>query len=269
MYFYHGYAIGVGSTIKDQQFTEAVSALTVGGGTSAADSKFNKNGISFEAHSEVSGYWEKRNGLYYWVTKASVTIKNLKILNRITSDAIKCDLYSEFRGGDYESATAIDADFGNLQVDGTALKIEKTDALSEDYPTFSGAQLSFQDSFSQPWVLDLLVGRRLTDETANTDDLRAAFDAYSEQKALPKLKPAVVCSFVEKISGGGFKSWGPIVAIPNLGNLYLGEVIVWPWMRCLTTFRLELDSNKGSICGGSAGANGTGFPPGGVPPDWP
>ena len=71
----------------------------------------------------------------------------------------------------------------------------------------------------------------------------------------------MLCSFVTKIKGGGggVKTWGPIVSVPNFGNIYLGEVLVWPWMRCLNLFRIELASG-GTVSGGSTGHGGLGFP---------
>jgi len=259
MYFYHGFALGAGSTIKNQDFTEAASALTLTGGFSASDSKFNKFNITFDAHSEVSGIAEERNGFYYWVTKASAVIKNLRILNRITADAIDCHLFSEFRGGDSEAGTIVRVEFRNLQVDERALRIDTSEELSEDYPTYSSMQAAFENGYSRPRVLDCLVGREMTEKAATTEDLRVALEGYREQSALPQLKQRVLCSVVKKVSGGGFDTLGSVVAIPNLGNLYLGEVLVWPWMRCLTAFRIELRSG-GNICGGIVGANGTKYP---------
>ena len=287
MYFYHGYALGVASAIPDKdfkgfsEFTDASCALSLRGGEAKASESRPKPatpppnsppGIWFDsAKSTITGAEVARNGFYTWVTEASVIIQKLNILDRFTADKIEAHLFSEYRAGDYEPSTVITGSkFDNVRIDGNLLQIDTADDLSEGYSTYSGMQIAFQNQFSQPSVLALLEGRGLDANTANTPDLRAAWEAFGEQEALgkrttlPTLKSAVICSFVTKISGGGYKTWGPIVAVPNFGNIYLGELIVWPWMRCLNMFRIELASG-GSICGGSAGANGTTQPPGGHP----
>lgn len=294
MYFYHGYALGVGSTVKDQedqQFTEPVSALSVRGGKASADSNnFNKFGIQFSAHVEVSGWAEKRNGFYVWVTEASSTVTNLKIKNRaktadvVTADSIEGHVRSEYRSGDYEASTVVTGSkFDNLQINGVQVTPVMSEDLSERFPTYSAMQSAFQNKFDQPQVLNCLVGRNLepktTDpsKTADTQDLVAAFAAYNEQVALTGLKSAVICSLVDRVDrlpAAGATNCGNIIRIPKFGRVYLGEVIVWPWMRCITMFRIEVEDNTGqligSISGGSVGANGTGFPPGAAPGgDWP
>ena len=280
MYFYHGYALGVASTIPGNVFTQCTCALSVAGGVQDQTVTNPESPlISFDSiKSHVSGneiHPFEEGCLDAYATEASVVIKNLKIKDkpggkdRITAALVQARIRSQHWTGDYDASTVVcGSKFEGLQVDGKELKIVLSNDLSEQYSTFSAMQLDFMNGFSRNAVNACLVGRDLKEADANTEDLRAAYDAYQEQIVLPRLKSAVVSSFIAKVDGGGLKTWGPIVAIPDLGNLYLGEVIVWPWMRCLTMFRLELLSG-GTICGGSAGSNGTGWPPGSTPPDWP
>lgn len=271
MYFYHAHAIALGGRIGSTPLNveQGSCALAVTGGEAEAKKvSFSDDGITFQSSDcKVAGGLTYPRGLNVWTTEASVVIQKLNLFGRVTADTIEARINSEYRAGDYEASTVISrSKFDNLQIDGKPLQIETSEDLSWRYPTFGSMDTDFQNEFSKPWVLATLVGRGLDVKTANTPDLRDAFDSYGEQNSLPSLKSLVLCSFVTKISGGGFNSWGPIVAIPDLGDLYLGEVIVWPWMRCLTMFRLALRDKdgkpSGAVSGGSAGTGGGTWPPG-------
>ncbi len=271
MYFYHGYTLGVASTIPGQEFTEADCALSVRGGSTFSDSKFSKYGIEFAAHSEISGASADRNGLHVWATTASVDITNLNILGRVKAASIRARLYSEFRAGDYAPSTVIaGSGFEKLEIDGKLMDITTSNELSEHYSNYDSMEADFVNSFTKERVLSYMVGSDVPRDPTAAKDLQAAWAAFEEQKGSASLKENVICSFVTKVSGGGLKTWGPIIVVPGFGNIYLGEVIVWRWMRCLNVFRIELDAKDpelkgGSICAGSAGANGTDWPPGAHP----
>ena len=275
MYFYHGYALGVASTIPGKEFNEACCALSIRGGKGSAAKSTNPlpEGITFaSATSNVSGWDDEWNGLPIWYTEASVVIEGLDIFGKFSADRIEAHIFSQARAGDYESSTVITGSkFLNVKIGGSPVKIEMSDDLTVRYPTFSSMQVGFKNNSSRGGVCGCLVGRELTEDDATSPDLLAAYEARCQQEALTTLKSAVICSFVEKVSGGGCKTWGPIIAVPEFGNIYLGELVVWPWMRCLNMFRIELAQSKifpegGRIAGGSAGANGTTYPPGGHPP---
>ncbi len=274
MYFYHGYALGVASTIPKNEFTKACSALSPCGGKASDHSdSFSDCGISFKSvDTEVSGWREDTNGLTSWNTKASVIIQGLNIQDMVKADRIEARIYSEFHAGQYEATTTVrESKFEGLKIAGKPAQVEISDDLSLRYSTYSSMQAAYANCFSHDGVLACVEGCCLTaGDLASPDlcgapDVSDAFESYQQQKALPSLKSAVLCSFVKKITiqdGGNIKTWGPIVGVPNFGNIYLGELIVWPWMRCLTMFRVELARNGGSISGGSAGVNGTTQPPG-------
>jgi hypothetical protein len=270
MYFYHGYALGVASTIPRWKFTQAVCALSVRGGVASARvDNFNSNGISFQsATSDIQGDEDNINGLDVYTTKASVVIQKLNLLGVVTADNIESHLISTHRVGDYELSTVITGSkFDNLQINGQAVNPQLSDDLSARYPTYDSMQVAFQNDFTRDNVLRCLVGYGLV-IGAGAPDLRDAYDFFQQQKALRKLKATVLCSFVTKVNAtGGSTAWGPIISVPNFGTIYLGEMMVWPWMRCLNMFRIELTPSKdypsgGTISGGSAGGNGTTSPPG-------
>lgn len=264
MFFYHGYALGVASTIPGQEFTEASCGLSIRGGTASAK-KSNAPlppGISFSsADSSIKGWGTVRNGQPVWLTEGSVVVQKLDIHGKFTADRIEAHIYAEWRAGDYEANTVITGSkFDNVQIAGNPTTITVSDALSINYPTYASMEAAFQNSFARNSVLACLEGGDLTAQDASTSDLRAVYDGYQEQKAAAGLKSLVLCSFVTKVTGGGgVKTWGGIVQVPGLGNIYLGEVMVWPWMRCLNLFRIELASG-GTLSGASTGTGGNSWP---------
>src|SRR5262249_57356196 len=117
MYFYHGYALGVASTVPGNVFTQATCALSVAGGVDDETvTKPSSSLISFDSiESHVSGKETHPFGedcLDVYVTEASVIIKNLKIREkgdgkkpgkeRITADLVQAHVLSQYRTGDYE-----------------------------------------------------------------------------------------------------------------------------------------------------------------------
>lgn len=264
MFFYHGYALGVASTVPSQEFTEASCGLSIRGGTASAkkSSAALPPGISFSsADSSIKGWGEVRNGQPVWITEGSVAVQKLDIHGKFTADRIEAHIYSEWRSGDYEANTVITGSkFENVKIAGSPLKIDTSDALSVTYPTYSKMESDFENSFNRNNVLACLEGRELTAHDANTPDLQAIYDGYQQQKAASTLGSFVLCSFVTKVTGGGgVKAWGGIVQVPGFGNIYLGELIVWPWMRCLNLFRIELASG-GTISGAGTGGDGQSWP---------
>lgn len=277
MYFYHAHAIALGGRLGPHDDPIKVKrgscALAVtGGAASASAPPFDFHGIKFQsALSQVSGSEKKVNGADVYVTRASVIIEKLNIRDVVTADRIEAYIKSEHRENDYEGSTVITgSQFVNLNIAGQTIEPTLSNVISQ-YPTFRSMQNAYTNSSTKATVLDSVVGCGLQQANVNSEDLQAAFDAYKQQNDLPRLKPTVVCSFVKCINKAptGGTNWGSIINVSKLGRVYLGEVIVWPWMRCLTMFRIELDSDGGSISGGSVGTNGSGFPPGAAPPDWP
>jgi hypothetical protein len=192
-----------------------------------------------------------------------VVIEDLDIQGKFTAKRIVANIYAEDTGGSYEGGVVITgSEFIDVKIAGTSVTIETSPDLSTQYPTYDRMQAAFANSFSRGGVLGCLVGRGLPAPAPTASpDLRAAYDGYQEQMALPNLKPFVVSSFVTKVSGvsGGVTACGPVISVPGFGNIYLGELLIWDWMRCLTMFRIVLDSGY-TISGASTGYGGTPFP---------
>jgi hypothetical protein len=274
MYFYHAHAIALGgrldASLNPITVPNGSCALAVTGGSSSAEAPaFNSDGISFQSATlQVSGEEQSTGGLSVHVTKASAVINNLNIRNMITADRIEATVTSGYRDSDYDPTTVVEGSINGLKIDGMPVGLDISDDVSHHYPTFSSMKADFGNSSTRDRVLACLVGREMLQGDATTTDLKAAYDAYQWQQASDSLKPLVVCSLVDKINPtcGGTKQWGPIIMVPNFGTLCLCEVLVWPWMRCLTMFRVHFAGDSSSVSGGIVGANGGGFPPGAT---WP
>lgn len=294
MYFYHAHAIALGgrlgASLDPITVPNGSCALAVtGGGSSANVSAFNTRafstpatstgavstpafscpGISFQSASlQVSGGEKSASGLSVHVTQSSAVIKQLNICNVITADKVTATVTSEYRDSDYDPTTVVEGSIDGLKINGNPVTLDTCNDFCHHYPTFSRMQADFSNGFTCKRVLGCMVGRGMEATDATTEDLKAAYQAYQEQQANSSLKPLVVCSIVDKISTtcGGTQQWGPIITVPKFGTLYLGEVLVWRWMRCLTMFRVHFADGSGSVSGGIVGANGGGFPPGAYGP---
>lgn len=274
MYFYHAHAIALGgrlgASLDPITVPNGSCALAVTGGGSSADTPaFSSSGISFQsAKLQISGGERSASGLSVHVTKASAVIQQLNIRNVITADKVEATVTAEYRDSDYDPTTVVEGSIDGLKIKGHPVALDICGDICHHYTTFSSMQSDFENTFTQQRVLDCLVGRGMEAADATTEDLKSAFQAYQGQQAESSLKPLVVCSLVNKISTdcGGTKKWGPIIVVPDFGTLYLGEVLVWRWMRCLTMFRVHFAGDSSSVSGSIVGANGGGFPPGAYGP---
>lgn len=274
MYFYHAHAIALGgrlgANLDPITVPNGSCALAVTGGGSSADTPaFNFSGIRFQsAKLQVSGGDRSASGVSVHVTKASAVIQQLNIRDVITADKVEATVTSEYRDSDYDPTTVVEGSIDGLKIKGNPVTLDICGDICHHYTTFSSMQSDFANKFTQQRVLNCLVGRGMSAEDATSEDLKAAFQAYKAQQVSSSLKPLVVCSLVNSISTncGGTKQWGPIIVVPDFGTLYLGEVLVWRWMRCLTMFRMHFADGSSSVSGGIVGANGGGFPPGAYGP---
>lgn len=279
MYFYHAHAIAFGGRIdsKPLNIQQGSCALAVTGGESNAvattpDPKFSD--ITFKsANSKVSGVANKNGGLDTYVTTAHVDLEGLNIRGKVKIDKIVADVQSTYTSRNYEAIITVSGSIDGLTINDKVVKVGVSTDFMTQYTTYGSMQVAFQNRYSNQFV-NCIMGYGLTDKLATTSDLKAAYEAFDEQSTLSTLKSAVICSLVKDVGNlpeGATGCGGPsIIKIDGFGTLYLGELIVWPWMRCLNMFRIELVAadNKppGSISGGSVGANGTGYPPGYSPP---
>lgn len=258
MYLYHAHALALGEgenlydvcafphasghaipTIQEIGPSSANFSPAADSGRSLAQQgKFNfKNIVSFEsAQTEVDWHKEFVDDHDIYLTRASVVLEGLNICNVLTADRIVMHLQAEHSADADEPEFRITgSDFDNLRIAGHALKVE----YAHEY---------FYDSS----VLGTPLKMYPTDHQWDT----CQFPVRCE-----------VNSFVKGIHGSqqthGFsiENGVPVIAIPQLGKVYLGEVISSPGHRRINMFRLELESsNLASIAGGSILAHRAGTP---------
>jgi len=281
MYFYHAHAVAFGGRIGSTPLNveQGSCALAVTGGISSANvSNFKFKDIAVKsAQSSVSGEETTlASGPDTYVTKASVVLEGLNIKDVLKADKIVGNVDSTYTARDNEAVVKVSGSIEGLSIKGNKVPIQLSDAMATRYTTYGSMRVAFQNNFSQQFMNSLTgFGIPKPVSTApRSKDLDAAYQAYTEQAQLSDLKSAVVCSLLQDVNSlpEGANRWGPAINVPEFGNIYLGEVIVWPWMRCLTMFRVELvgpdNMAQGSLSGGCVGANGTGFPPGSSAGNW-
>lgn len=275
MYLYHADALAIGGTlvrpISQVIESKAACSLPTAGGTSSCRvEKFSLNGsISFDmAQCDLAGSVETKNGIDTSVTRVSVVIEGLNILNMVTADRIVARLASEHGPGDKEpKIITTGCHYDGMRIAGHPVEIQTAHNLFSDMPTFADWQKAWKNKGTRKRVQECMIGSTLPSAPAKSDPshLQDVHQAVTRQSNAPDLKQTVLSSFVGKvtgITGSEINNWGPIIVVPQFGTIYLGEVLVSQSQRRVNMLRLELGSPDGaSFVVGSGSSNGTTFPP--------
>ncbi|SRR5258708_17784833 len=277
MYLYHADALAIGGTLVRPipqviESRAACSLPTAGGTSSCRVEKFSLNGlISFDmAQCDLAGGVEIKNGVPLCVTRVSVVIEGLNILNMVMADRIVARLASEHGPNDKEpKIITTGCHYDGLRIAGHPVEVETAHNLYSDMPTFADWQKAWtsKNKATRKRVQDCMIGSTLPSAPAKTDPqhLQDVHRAVREQGKARDLRQTVLSSFVSKvtgIAGSEIDNWGPIIVVPQFGTIYLGEVIVSPSQRRVNMMRLELGSpDGGSFNLGSGSSNGTTIPP--------
>ena len=306
MYLYHANAIALG--IGNDAHAVCALPYTGGKATLQQSIQHSSDGISCKiVKSEVESKEEKIGGADVYITSASVELVDINILDILKTDRIHATIISTHQEGDSDLSFEIaDSDFGKLEIAGHSVTLERNhqfEKSSKDFNTYSEMQKAFAAarkpaSATNPNanpVLGVMMGNDLHDNTTDPEDIRCAYKAYEKQEQMSQLGLTVVCSLVKSVkwtksvsAPKGLETWGPIIKLSN-ARIYLGELVIWPWMRCLNMFRIEVDPKEKTtsqqntkpqltaksqkeilrISGGTVGANGSTYPPSYVPPPPP
>lgn len=199
--------------------TQAASVLAISGGHSSSrvDNFAYKDIVSFgAAYTEISASYDQTARAH--VTEIAAAIENLKILNFITVDLISARLRSTFADAAAQSSIVpLDGQIVNLRLGGSPVSVQL------DPSAFSGL-----DTF------DKLQARLKSDATF-----------AAAQGALPSGDMAV-CALATGIASdiSGVQIEGNAVHLPQLGTVYLAELIFQPKLRTLGMLRIEFGSAK-------------------------
>ncbi len=276
MYLYHADALALGGTLvrplQNIVSSQAACSLPPSGGVASCRvEKFSMNGlVSFDsAQSDLAGGIEEKGGKEYNVTRVSVVVEGLNVLNMVMADRIVMRLAAEHETGTAEpSIITTGSHYDGLRIAGHAADITTGHDLFSEMPTFGHFQTAWKkNGAGKKKILGTLMGNTLPAAPAKSapQHLHDIHKGCQEQRRARDIRQTMLSSFVTGVSGidgSEIKSWGPIIVVPQFGTIYLGEVMVSHSQRRMNMLRLELGSpDGGSFSFGSGGANGTPYPP--------
>lgn len=219
--------------------------------------------LSFDcAHSEVFGYEDPAEAS--WVTTVSSVVEGLNILDIVRADAAVAKIKTRHphKGGP-PSVSFGGTHFYNLTVEGRPIKPIfdlDTFARSRDQAAKHGGHWE-KDPFHLGAAMKH-VERMLAEKEKDAPVpqwIRDRYDWMIDAEKQSKRGHAV-CSLVREIPDMPKGSaYGHILHVPDVGNLFLGEIYVSSGMFRVTLLRAELGCQaEGDFSVGSAGSNGNG-----------
>jgi len=274
VHYYHADSNAFGghieTPIKQLIPVAAPSSLPpVGGYESAHTDRYHLEGIlSFEsAHTQVAGSISHKTG--GWTTLASATVEGLNVLNVITADRIVAQIATEHPPEGYiPTVTFIGTQFENLRVSGfpvepvlnlgicdqglTAGQFPKK-ALFENEYFLKNATAQYErmnNVHSLPgWVADRTIPGWVRER-------------YTWDNAQLRERAAVLCSLVTEVRGQfPGRPFGNVLEIPDIGRVFLGELLVDDNTYRIIGLRLELGcTTQGSASAAAASIEGSTHP---------
>jgi hypothetical protein len=276
MYLYHADALALGGNLirplQNVVSSQAACSLPPSGGVASSRvDKFSMNGlVSFDsAQSDLAGGTETKGGKQYSVTRVSVVVENLNVLNMVMADRIVMRLAAEHEDGAAEpSIITTGSHYDGLRIAGHAVEVTTGHDLFSSMPTFDHFQNAWKKNIAgKKKIMSSLMGSTLPAAPAKDapQHLHDVHNGCQQQCKAPDIKQTMLSSFVTKvagISGSEINCWGPIIVVPQFGTIYLGEVMVSHGQRRVNMLRLELGSpDGGNFSFGSGGSNGSPYPP--------
>jgi hypothetical protein len=253
-FYYQASASPLGGQIK-QPFlrplpSPASSALSGAGGFASSQSEaFNhENIVSFTAaHTRISGH-EAPDGKEF-STLVTTVVEGLNILEIVTAKRVVAQLSVAFPkdGGPRRIATA-GSHFEDLRIGGYDAKPEPNDTL-----------------LSSPQTMTEIQGIGDRQSAALIDKAEWLTKRYGwTSPAKDRDSSLTMCSLLDavgpKLPGSSF---GRVIAIPDFGRIFLGELLVSHGSVQLSMVRAELGCNvHATLTVSVAGTGGTMMPPG-------
>ena len=274
IHYYHADSNAFGghieTPIKQLIPVAAPSSLPpVGGYQSAHSDRYQLEGIlSFEsAHTQVAGSVSHKTG--GWTTLASAVIEGLNILNVITADRIVAQIATEHPPEGYiPTVTFVGTQIQNLRVSGFPLD-----------PVFN---LGMGD---QGLAAGQFPKRALFENESFLKNAAAQCERMNNPKALPawvqdrtipawvrerytwdnaqlRERAVAVCSLVTEVRGEfPGRPFGHVLEIPEIGRVFLGELLVDDNTYRIIGMRLELGcTTHGAASASAVSIEGSGFP---------
>lgn len=274
VYYYHADSNAFGGHIetpfKQLIPVAAPSSLPpVGGYESAHTGRYQLEDIlSFEsAHTQVAGSVSHKTG--GWTTLASAVVEGLNVLNVITADRIVAQIATENPPEGYiPTVSFVGTQIQNLRVSG--------------FPVDPVFNLGMCD---QGLAAGRFPERAVVDNESFLDRAKAQYERMNNSKLLPEWvqdrsipawvrerytwdnaqlreRAAVSCSLVTEVRGQfPGRPFGHVLEIPEIGRVFLGELLLDDNTYRIIGMRLELGcATQGSLSVSTASKEGTGYP---------
>jgi hypothetical protein len=181
----------------------------------------------------------------------------------VTADLVVAKLLTEHYPDEEEPRISVaGSDIKNLRVNGTPVQVEFDLPLFDHFNTHA----KFKSRFDQDTTFKKQMRQQFMWGDLETEDvpefLQEQYKFTEAQKSLPESKGIVPCSVIKSVqAGNGFRVHRHVLAIPNFGKVFLGELLLQKHARRLTMMRFALGSpvaGQIAVCG--ADANGSGWP---------
>ncbi len=241
--------------------TAASSSLAQAGGlvSSSLDSYRLDPIVSVErAYSHISGAVDKATG--NWTTLTTAVVENLNVLEVVTADRIVSRLAVEHPLVGYTPKVSfIGVQFINLRINGHTIHPKlNLDILNVDGGRFPDRPFTRNENFLQKATAQ---SRRIAEAKDAPEWLKARYGWVQSAEEREK-RGYVLCSLVEELQGvGDASSIGHVISVPDLGNIFLGELTLDHNSYKLTMMRIEMGCiATGDLSFGTADSNGVGVP---------
>lgn len=274
VHLYHADASAIGGRIERPiaQIVPVQAPLSlpaVGGYASARAENFRLQGLlSFEAaETQVSGSFNERGRS--WTTQVSCAIENLNILNVVTADRVVAQISTDHPLEGYTPRVSfVGTQFVNLRIGGYKVDPSfKLDFCGQGYEGQYPDQPCIQDSAFLKGVADQYLAMRPKQKGVAGQQKNPTPDWLQELYPVPRSdKPTergmVLCSLVREIQGDcPWKPFGHVLAIPEFGKVFLGELLLDDNSFHLIMIRLELGCPvQGMLSVGDTRTNGSTIP---------
>jgi len=268
MFHYHACANALGGTLDTPTTTivpsqASVSLPQAGGYASQQGGAFNHENIisCTSTFTRVSG--KEKTGKNGWSNQVTSIVEGFNILQVVTAERIVSQITVDHPDdGSAPRHCFAGSHFYGLRVHGKDVNLTMNPTLLGSSP--SGIH----------WKEFVSIGE---DQAAALENNKAAPEWAKERLKwmLPPTKSAsksanksekseyVLCSLVDDVSGAIVgKSFAHYLDIPDIGRIFLGEVIAYPHALQLTMVRAELGCHvNGQVSGAVANTNSSSMPP--------
>jgi hypothetical protein len=293
VHYYHADACGFGGFLErpfEQNIVPqaSLSLSPSGGYGSSRSEKFRLEGLfSYEsAFTQVSGRLsQKENG--GWLTLSTATVEGLNILDVITADRVSAQVSTEHPlEGNYPKVSFLGTTFENLKIGGYHVDVELGLDICDQgngrgYPEqpcvnnklfltkVVGQYCRMREGKSVNSLPKWIAERYPLQDVENCEDVdnaegekRLRYEKNVEN--MVNADSDYVLASVVKQAGGEFpgQQFGNVFEVPDIGQVFLGELLVDDHTFRLTMLRVELGCRaEGSLSGPICLSNGVTKPP--------